>query len=68
MEEALDFLWLESDRFYRIVDVGVFAGEDEPPVLFVRKSGQRPSSFSETWDPADLGPFKSVGLVRREAS
>lgn len=65
LEQALGFLWLASDRFYRIVDVGVFVGEDDPPVLFVRRSGHRPGSFSETWDPADLGPFKSVGFVRR---
>lgn len=68
LEKALELLWLGPDRFYRIVDVGAYSQRGDPPVLFVRISGHKPSRFAETFDPADLGPFKSVGPVLRPRS
>jgi hypothetical protein len=65
VEEAFDLLWLSPERFYRVIDVAAFAGENEPPVLFVRPSGHEPGAYSETWDPSDLGPFKVIGPVTR---
>jgi hypothetical protein len=65
MKEALDLLWLSSDRFYFIVDVGVFLGGENPPVLFVRPSGHEPRPFADTWDASDIGPFKSLGPIER---
>jgi len=63
--EALEFLWLSSDRFYLVVDVMAYVAEDRPPVLFVRPSGHPPSAYSETWDPSDLGPFRGIGPLSR---
>lgn len=65
IDEALNLLWLSEDRFYRIVDIGVFKDGRSPPVLFVRVSGHAPGPYSDTWDPSDLGPFKQVGPVGR---
>jgi len=65
MEHALDLLRLGPDRFYFIVDVGVLLTGEDPPVLFVRPSGHEPGPFSSTWNPDDLGPFKSIGPMRR---
>lgn len=65
IDEALDLLWLSSERFYRIVDVAAFVGENDPPTLFVRLSGHEPSVYSDTWDPSDLGPFKAIGPATR---
>ena len=65
LAQTLDFLWLSSDRHYRIIDVAAFSGEDKPPIVFVRPAGFEPGLFSETWDPADLGPFKVMGPATR---
>jgi hypothetical protein len=65
VDEALDFLWLSADRFYRIVDVAAFSGEDNPPVIFVRPAGFEPSTYEDTWEPSGLGPFKVIGPATR---
>ena len=65
LDEALDFLWLSADRFYRVVDVAAFLGDDDPPVVFVRPSGHEPSAFADTWEPQGLGPFKLMGPATR---
>jgi len=65
VEQALDALWLGDDRFYFIIDVGVLVGGEGLPMLFVRPSGHEPRAFSETWNPDDLGPFKSIGPLQR---
>jgi hypothetical protein len=64
MDQALDLLWLSPDRYFFIVDVGAFPGDERPPVIFVRPSGHEPRQFSDTWQPDDLGPFKLIGLAR----
>ena len=68
VDEALDFLWLSTDRFYRIVDVAAFVGEDNPPVIFVRPAGFESSGYEDTWEPEGLGPFKVIGPATRAAS
>jgi hypothetical protein len=65
LAQALDLLWLSSDRHYRVIDVAAFSGEDKPPIIFVRPAGFEPGPFSDTWDPADLGPFKVMGPATR---
>lgn len=67
VDEALDFLWLSPDRFYRVVDVAAFVGEDNPPVIFVRPAGFEPSAYEDTWEPHGLGPFKVMGPALRAA-
>ena len=66
--EALEFLWISPDLFYRIVDVAAFLGEDNPPVLFVRPSGHEPSAYADIWETSDLGPFKVMGPAMRGRS
>ena len=68
VDKALDFLWLSTDRFYRVVDVAAFVGEDDPPVIFVRPAGFEPSGYEDTWEPEGLGPFKVLGPATRGAS
>lgn len=65
IHEALEFLWLSTDRFYRVVDVAAFVGEDNPPVIFVRPAGFEPSGYGDTWEPEGLGPFKVLGPATR---
>jgi len=65
--EALDFLWLSPERFYRVVDVAAFLGENNPPVIFVRPAGFEPSAYADTWEPQGLGPFKVMGPATRAA-
>jgi hypothetical protein len=60
VEQAVDQLYLGSDRFYRIIDVAIRRLLPETAIAFVRVSGHQPASFSETWDPSDLGPFKQI--------
>ena len=64
VDEALNLLWLSADRFYRVVDVAAFEGE-ENPLVFVRPSGFEPSAYADTWEPAGLGPFKVLGTITR---
>jgi hypothetical protein len=61
MDEALSLLWLSEDRFYRVVDVAAYLGEDKRPVIFVRPAGFEPSAYEDTWEPTGLGPFKVMG-------
>jgi hypothetical protein len=60
IEEALDRIYLGSDRFYRIIDVTIKRLLPEKSVAFVRVSGHSPTNFNETWDSSDLGPFKQI--------
>jgi hypothetical protein len=67
VDMVLGFLWLSPDRFYRVVDVAAFLGEDNPPVIFVRPAGFEPSAYEDTWEPQGLGPFKVMGPATRAA-
>jgi hypothetical protein len=58
--EALNPLYLGSDRFYRIIDVAVEKVTPSQSVAFVCVSGHPPSAFKETWNPVDAGPFKQI--------
>jgi hypothetical protein len=67
VDEALDFLWLSPERFYRVVDVAAFLGENNPPVIFVRPAGFEPNAYTDTWEPQGLGPFNVIGPATRAA-
>lgn len=59
-DEALNRLYLDEDRFYRLVDLAVtqvLAGET---VIFARVSGHTPGPFANTFDPSGPGPFKQI--------
>ena len=60
VDQALDQIYLEKDRFYRIIDVAIRALLPKKSVAFVRVSGDPPAVFSQTWDPSHLGPFKQI--------
>lgn len=60
VDEALDKIYLGSDRFYRIIDVAIKELLPGETVVFVRVSGHPPAEFSKTWDPSALGPFKQI--------
>jgi hypothetical protein len=60
IDAALNRLYLGSDRFYRIIDVAIKKLLPRKSVAFVRVSGHSPTNFDETWNPADLGPFKQI--------
>ena len=59
-DDALDSIYLGSDRFYRIIDVAVRKLLPEHTVIFVRASGHAPAGFDQTWNASDLGPFKQM--------
>jgi hypothetical protein len=60
VDSALDLLYLGDDRFFRIIDVAIRELRSDASVAFVRVSGHAPSDFSDTVDPAGLGPFKQL--------
>ena len=60
VDQALDQIYLRSDRFHRIIDVAIKELRPEQAVAFVRVSGHPPAEFSETWDSSALGPFKQI--------
>ena len=60
VDQAVDQIYLESDRFHRIIDVAIKELLPSESVAFVRVSGHPPAEFSKTWDPSVLGPFKQI--------
>ena len=60
LDQALDRLYLGPDRFYRIIDTAIRQVLPEKSIAFVRVSGHPPVAFDQTWDPAQLGPFKQI--------
>lgn len=60
VEEAFDYLYLDEDHFYRIIDVAVKKLMAANSVVFVRVSGHPPDKFEKTWFPAGRGPFKQI--------
>jgi len=60
VDQALDRIYLGKDRFHKIIDVAIRRLLPRKSVAFVRVSGHPPAPFSQTWDPADLGPFKQI--------
>lgn len=60
VDQAIDQIYLGSDRFYRIIDVAIRRLSSDQSIAFVRVSGHPPGPFSQTWDPANLGPFKQI--------
>jgi hypothetical protein len=66
VDRALDEIYLGKDRFYRTIDVAIRRLLPRKSVAFVRVSGHPPAPFSETWDPANSGPFKQVIAERIE--
>lgn|SRR5665213_524753 len=59
-DEAVDLLYISSDRFFKIIDTAIIRCEGGVDIAFLRVSGHTPVIFSETWDPLDLGPFKQI--------
>ena len=60
VDEALDRLFLGSDRFYRIIDVAIKKLLPGQSIAFVRASGHPPADFSKTWEGTSLGPFPNI--------
>ncbi|MGH7100472.1 MAG: hypothetical protein ACREE4_22885 [Stellaceae bacterium] len=60
LEGALDEIYLSDNRFYRIIDIAAKNITSDRTIAFVRVSGHPPGPFSQTWDPANLGPFKQI--------
>jgi hypothetical protein len=60
VDEALDQIYLGSDRFYRIIDIAIKRLLPRQSVAFVRVSGHPPAELSETWDPSSFGPFNQI--------
>jgi hypothetical protein len=66
VDEALDHIYLGSDRCYRIIDIAIKEVLPAESVAFVRVSGHPPDEFSKTWDPGGAGPFKQILATRVE--
>jgi len=60
VDRALDKIYLGHDRFYKVIDVAIRRRLPRKSVAYVRVSGHPPAPFSQTWDPANLGPFKQI--------
>jgi hypothetical protein len=60
VKQAIDQIYLESDKFYRIIDIAIQKITPNKTIAFVRVSGHPPGPFDQTWDPTTLGPFKQI--------
>lgn len=56
-DQAIDRIFIDKDKFYRIIDVAVTGIQQKYSVAFVRVSGHSPDLFSKTKNPKELGPF-----------
>jgi hypothetical protein len=59
--ETINAIFLGETLFYRIIDVGLIIEPISGSIGFVRVSGHAPSRYEDTFDPQDLGPFRSIG-------
>jgi len=60
--EALNLMYIDENRFYQYIDIGVKAIKDNATVLFVRISAYPPTEFEKTWNtPKGSGPFRIIG-------
>src|SRR6266478_327008 len=59
-DEALDQIYLGSDRCYRIIDVADKVSRPGGSIIFVRVSRHSPVEYGKTWVPSHLGPFNQV--------
>jgi hypothetical protein len=60
-EKTVDALFIDSDHFYRVIDVSVIEIHETKTCVFVRVSAHKPSVFAETWNqPLGMGPFKLI--------
>ena len=70
-QKALDYLYIDSETVYVIIDVGVKYITDNLTILYVRISSYPPCSFSESWNtPKGNGPFKIITpleLIKKDA-
>jgi len=60
VDDALDKLYLGSNRFFRIIDVAIVEIRPDASIVFVRPSGHQPDAWSTTWGPTTHGPFKQI--------
>ena len=61
---ACDKIYLNSEEFYRIIDVSLVEVGSQTSTIFVRVSGHKPSKFEETWNtPKGKGPFKQLASI-----
>jgi len=58
INEAASRLFLDEDRFFKVIDVSVRPDGERGSAFFVRPSGHSPSSWENTWFPESTGPFK----------
>lgn len=59
--EAVDNIYLDENRFYRMIDVSVIEVDKDHCVVFVRVSAHQPGTFDQTWNsPPGSGPFKQL--------
>ena len=61
LSDAINIMYLGENSFYGVIDIGVKSIVRGKPVVFVRISDHRPSSFENTWNmPKGNGPFKVI--------
>ena len=69
LEEAVDLLYIDKETFYRVIDVGLKAIQQDKCIVFVRVSAHPPSTFDKTWNtPKGSGPFKVIEPLTVENS
>ena len=61
VDEAFNEIYLEPERFYRVIDLAVLRVSGEVTTIFMRVSGHPPDTFERTWNqPPGSGPFKQL--------
>lgn len=60
LAETLDAIFLDEERFYRVINVSVCEISQQKTRFRLGVSGHEPSTFKKTWDSSGWGPFKEI--------
>lgn len=60
LNEAIEHLYINENRYWKIIDVVLKAIGAEESIFFVRASEHKPCLWEDTFDPARSGPFKQL--------
>lgn len=60
-DEAAEFLYINENEFWYVIDVSVKKAFEDKSLVFVRASGHPPAPIENTWNYANgAGPFKEI--------
>lgn len=64
LPDAVEHLFISSELFWQIIEIGLKEVHQDTCIYFVRASGQEPVCWSEVWACDKAGPFKQIDATR----